>query len=112
MSQDQWIILLLKIVLTSGALSVITFILVYSRLAPWYRNEIGRTLVVKDILLVLMLTPSLLSLYFQFNRLTSHIAAWLDIVLFGALTPVMLWRCAVWVRIHRAKDSRGTGDAP
>lgn len=110
MNQDQLIILLFKVTLLADVLAVAAFIAVYWRLAPWYKNPIGRTIVIEGILLILMLTPSLLSLFLHFNRLTSHIAAWVDIGLFALLAPVMLWRCAVWIRIHRAK--RGDEETP
>lgn len=106
MSQDQWIILLLKIVLVSGAVSVAAFVVQYHRLAKWWKNPIGRTIVIKDILLIACLTPSILSLFLQFNRLTSHIAAWTDIVLFGLLTPVMAHRILIWQRVHRDKQAQ------
>jgi len=109
MSQDQWIILLFKIVLVADLVCLAGFVAVYTRLAPWWRNPIGRTLVIKDLLLAAALTPSILSIFVHFNRLTSHIAAWADVITFGAIAPVMIWRIAVWVKIHRAK--RGTAEA-
>jgi hypothetical protein len=102
MSQDELLILLLKVVLVSGALSVAAFVAVYhylTRGAVW-RDEVGQTIITKDLLLFACLLPSILSLFLSFNRLTSHIAAWTDIALFGLLTPVTLWRIAVWRRIH------------
>ena len=109
MSQDDWIILLLKIVLISGAVSVTLFVAMYHKLTRGgvWRNAIGQTLVAKDILLIACLVPSILSLFFSFNRLTSHIAAWADIALFGLITPVMLWRVQVWRRIHKNGDREG-----
>ena|SRR5215475_13375350 len=104
MTQDELLILLFKVTLIAAAVSIGTFIATYSMWAPWWRNPIGRTIVIKDILLVLVLVPSILSLFFAFNRLTSHIAAWVDVALFGALTPVMLWRVVVFHRIHREKE--------
>lgn len=110
MTQDQVIILLLKIVLVADVLSIAAFIAVYQRLAPWWKNPIGRTIVIKDILLLMVLLPSVLSLFLQFNRLTSHIAAWLDIGLFALLAPVMVWRCAVWIKIYRQKEAKSEGE--
>lgn len=105
MSQDQAIILALRVVLVAGVVSIVLFVADYTRLTRWgcWRNPIGRTLVWKDVLLACCLTPSLLSLFWHFSRLTSHIAAWVDIALFGLLAPVMLWRVAVFERIHRNK---------
>lgn len=112
MSQDSLIILLFKIVLVSGALSVAAFVVRYHQMtkgAVW-ANEVGKTIVVKDILLIACLIPSILSLFFRFSRLTSHVAAWLDVVLFGLLTPVMIWRIVVWQRIHRNKQGASAAE--
>ena len=103
MTQDQLILLLLKIILIADVVSIVAFIADYSRMASWWRNPVGRTIVVKDILLVLVLIPSVLSLFFTFSRLSSHIAAWVDVALLGALAPVMLWRIVVWRRVQAGK---------
>lgn len=101
MTEDALIILCLKIVLITGVASITTFATCYSRWAAWWSNAIGRTLVIKDILLIAVMSLSILSLFFKFNRLTSHIAAWLDIAILGAITPVMVWRTVVFWKIHR-----------
>jgi hypothetical protein len=100
-TQDQLLILLLRIVLIGGVVSILAFIAQYTRLAPWWRSPVGRTIVIKDALLLGVLVPSVLSLFFEFNRLSSHIAAWVDIVFLGLITPVMCWRIWIWERIHR-----------
>jgi len=118
MAQDQLIVLLLKIILIADVVAIAAFIGEYWRLAPWWRDPIGRTIVTKDILLLLALIPSVLSLFLKFSRLTSHIAAWLDVVVLGAMGPVMVWRIVVWHRVHagttawqRARAAR-TGAPP
>jgi hypothetical protein len=103
-TQDELILLLLRIVLIADLAAILAFIADYSRLAPWQRNPIGRTIVIKDILLVVILVPTVLSLFFHFSRLTSHVAAWIDIGAFGLIVPVMLWRVVVFERIHREKQ--------
>ena len=105
--EERLIILLLKIVLISGAVSVALFVAEYTwrtRGAAW-KNDIGRTLLWKDVLLIACLVPSILSLFFSFNRLTSNIAAWLDVGLFALLTPAMWWRIAVFERVHKQKNA-------
>lgn len=101
MKPDPLIILLLRIVLIAGVVSILVFVGQYTRLARWWRSPIGRTIVIKDILLVLVFIPSILALFFHFGRRTSHIAAWVDVILIGAVTPVMCWRTWVWEKIHR-----------
>jgi hypothetical protein len=101
-NQDQLIVLCLKAAEVSGLVTITAFIACYSRWAKWHRNPIGRTIVIKDLLLIIAFIPSLLSLFFRFNRLTSHVAAWIDIAMLGLISPVMIWRIAVFRRIHKA----------
>jgi hypothetical protein len=111
-SQEAWIVLFLKIGIISGFLSLVGWVLVYSRLAAWWHNAIGRTLVVKSMLLAGLLVPSGLSLFFHFNRLTSLVAGWVDVALIGLISPAMWWRTAVWVKESRKHipGPQGVGD--
>lgn len=111
MTQDQLILLVSKGVLLADLTSIIVFIATYTKLAPWWSSQIGRTIVIKDILLVLILIPSILSLFFSFNRFTSHIAAWINIVLLAALVPIMLWRTQVWVKLKNQGDTDADSDS-
>lgn len=101
MMQQQWLILALKIVTIAAFASLAAWIAIYTRLSPWWRNPIGQTLVIKTALIALLLVPTILSLFFDFNRLTSIIAGWMDVGLIGLIVPVMVWRSVVWVRVHR-----------
>ena len=109
MSQDQALLLLFKVVLVADLAALALFVADYTRLASWWSNPIGRTLVIKDLLLGAALTPSVLSLFWHFNRLTSRIAAWVDIALFAGIAIVMVWRTVVFERIHREKRN-GDGE--
>jgi hypothetical protein len=100
-TQDEWLILAFKIVTIAGFLSLTAWIVLYTRLAKWWRNPIGQTLVAKTTLIALLLVPTTLSLFFDLNRATSHLVGWIDVVLIGLITPVMIWRSVVWLHIHR-----------
>jgi len=103
MSQSDWIVLALKIVCISGFVSLTGWLAqyhVYTK-GGWRRNVIGRTLVAKTALIACLLVPTTLSLFFQFNRLTSYVAGWVDVALIGLITPVMFWRAAVWRHVHK-----------
>jgi hypothetical protein len=102
MTQDAAIVLAFKVVEVASLVTIVAFVAYYSRLASWWSNPIGRTIVIKDIALILVLVPSILSIFFSFNRLTSHIAAWFDIASFGTIPVIMCWRIIVWRQIHRA----------
>jgi hypothetical protein len=108
-SQDQAIILCFKAAEIAGLVTIAVFVGCYSRWAAWWSNPIGRTIVAKDLLLILAFIPSLLSVFLNFSRFTSHIAAWADVAVIGLISPVMIWRTIVFGRIHRDGE-RGRDD--
>ena len=101
MNQDQAILLAFKVVEVASVVTIAAFIACYSRWAKWWANPIGRTIVYKDIALILVLIPSILSIFIDFNRLTSHIAAWFDVGSFALVPAIMIWRVFVFRKIHR-----------
>lgn len=105
MSQDELILLFFKISIIAVIVTAIGFVVMYTKLAPWWKSPIGRTIVWKDILLVLALIPSAVSLFFTLNRMTSHLVAWFDIGDFFLIAAVMVARCRVWYTVHRAGAS-------
>jgi glucan phosphoethanolaminetransferase (alkaline phosphatase superfamily) len=109
-SQDEAIILAFKVVEVASVVTITAFIACYSRWAKWWANPIGRTIVYKDISLILVLLPSILSIFFSFNRLTSHIAAWFDVGAFALVPVIMCWRIVVFRKIHKAGELSRNGD--
>lgn len=107
MTQDTLVILLLKISLISAFCSLVGWVVTYHRLSHgnWRHNAIGQTLVTKTLLVAGLLVPFTLSLFFHLNRQDSRICGWVDVVLLGAIAPVMLWRSVVWLRVSRAGPS-------
>lgn len=108
MTQDQLIIWLLKAGLIAGFASMAVWVIVYGRLARWWDNPVGRTLVIETALIAGLFVPQILSLFFSLTRLDSRIAAWTDVTLIGLVTPVMCWRTIVWIRLSR-KGKPGGG---
>ena len=103
MSQEQLIILCLKIGLVAGFISLVAWVLLYSRLtrrAAW-TDPIGQTLIIEALLLAGLFLPTALNLFFHLNLFDSHLVAWTDAALIGLVTPVMLWRCQVFIAIAR-----------
>lgn len=108
MTQDQLIIFLFRADLIADIAAVILFTVVYSVLAPWWKNPIGRTLVALDILVGLAVLPSVFALFFHFSRLSSRLAAWFDVAIFAAIAVLLLLRIPLWIRLHRDKNSDGS----
>jgi hypothetical protein len=101
-TQDQAVVLCFKIVEIASVVTIGAFVACYSLWAKWRSNAIGRTIVYKDIAIILVLLPSILSIFVGFSRLTSHIAAWFDIGSFALVPAIMCWRIAVFWKIHKA----------
>lgn len=117
MTQEQVIILCLKVGLIAGFAANVLWVAVYSRLASWWRSAIGRTLVIEAALIAGLFVPQIMSLFFDLNRLDSRIAAWADVALIGLVTPVMLWRTIAFLRIgpspeRKHRDQGATGLMP
>lgn len=110
MTQDQWIVLAFKVVDVASVVAIATFIGYYSRIAAWWSNPIGRTIVFKDIALILVLIPSILSIFLKFSRFTSHVAAWFDLVSFAMVPVIMTWRIFVWREIRKSGRLPRDGD--
>lgn len=110
MSQDQAILLAFKVVEVASVVTIAVFITCYSRWARWWSNPIGRTIVLKDIALVMVLIPSILSIFLHFNRLTSHIAAWFDVGSFALVPVIMCWRTLVFWKVHRDGNGKSGSD--
>lgn len=110
MSQGQWIAWVLKAGLISGFVSLTAWIALYSALAPWWRNPVGRTLVAKTALIAGLFVPSILGLFFHLSRQDSYIAGWADTALICLVSPVMWWRSIVWWRLYKAGKLPENGD--
>ena len=83
MSQEQALVLAFKVVEVASVVTIVAFIACYSRWADWIHNPIGRTIVYKDVALILVLIPSILSIFLHFSRFTSRVAGWFDVGAFA-----------------------------
>ena len=101
MTQEQWIVLLLKVFCITGFSSLTGWVIQYSRYTAAWRNPIGRTLMAKSLIIATLLVPTTLSLFFHLNRGDSLIVAWIDTALIGMITPVMAWRMIVWRKVRK-----------
>jgi hypothetical protein len=82
----------------AAAISVILFVVQYTLSSPWWRDPVGRTVVLKDLaVLVLLLQICLLFLWPHLLTMTGELV--LDLGSLVGVTLVMLWRMAVWYRI-------------
>lgn len=101
MTQDQAITLCFKIAEVGALAAIVAFIACYSAWAEWWKDPVGRTIVVKDLLLLIAFIPPVLSMFLHFSGATSRVAAWFDVAMLGLIGPAMIWRVFVFWKIHR-----------
>lgn len=104
MSQDQILILGFKITLIAGEAAALLWVAVYTYLANWRANPIGATVTRFALYLAALYVPSILSLYFRFNRQTSRAAGWFDMAVFAVIAVELFRRIPLWVRLHMDKS--------
>jgi hypothetical protein len=88
--------------------AVIAFLAIYTRLSPWWRYSVGRTIGFQDIALGFALVPVIVLLF------VSTPAPWVirlssasQVGALQVLAVIVAWRSAVWVR-----ESRSHGALP
>ena len=112
MTQMALIVLLLKIFLISGFVSLAGWVGLYTWLtggAAW-RNPVGQTLVIKSVLVAATFAAIALPAFVPWFARHPLVMGWIDVALIGLVTPVMVWRSVVWVRLHRAGRLLRDGD--
>lgn len=88
----------------AAIISILAWITVYTRLEPWWRSRVGRTLVLLAVLLLAQHIIAGLSLFLDFNRLTSQVAGWVYFALIALVAVTMFHRTWLWTRISREKQ--------
>ena len=109
MTQAQLIVLLLKIFLISGFVSLAGWVALYTWLTGGqnWRTPVGQTLVIKSMLVAATFLVVALGAFFPWFGRHPLVTGWIDVVLIGGVTPTMLLRSATWLRLHRAGHLAG-----
>lgn len=90
-------------VIAVGAIfSVILFIGVYTKLAPWWREPVGLTLVLAEFFILALYVSILLHIVFlpAFNAVPVWVSI-VDLFITGGIMGVNIWRTFVWFKIAR-----------
>ena len=70
---------------------------------PWWRSELGWSIVAKTLALTLALLPAMLIYWFGFNTFTdSRAMQWFSICALAAVPVIVWWR--VWVIFKAQRD--------
>jgi hypothetical protein len=113
MLRDVLLETVLKVSLATGFVSLVLWVAVYTKLtnlAAW-RHPLGLTFIIKSLLLAALFAVVGMSTFVNLGPRTSEIVGWVDVLLIGSVTPVMVWRTAVFIRFDRAGKMRVLSDA-
>jgi hypothetical protein len=100
-TQDQWIVLLLKIGVVAGGASILGWVAVYTHYERWWKGQLGTNLVIKSAIVAGQFLFFSLSLFLSLNRLTSRVVAWFYVAFVLSVAPVMIWRSVIWIKEAR-----------
>jgi hypothetical protein len=87
------------VVYAATALTLL-FVIQYTLSSPWWRDQVGRTVVMKDVCLLALLVPSSVLMVWP-HALTPLQAEWIGVSSIGGVAIAMAWRMAVWYRIRK-----------
>lgn len=90
---DRWLLL-------AATVAVLWWVAQYTLSSPWWKDNIGRSFVYKDMLLLLILVPSCL-IWIWPHMLTRTEGLALEGVVFGGIALVVGSRCVSFWRIQR-----------
>lgn len=94
-----------QVVLVAATAAVIWWTVQYTLSSPWWRDEVGRTFVLKDIALLGLLVPSCLLVPFP-QLLTPFEAVTIGVCVLGGIFIIMAWRSVTWWKIQRPRPVR------
>jgi hypothetical protein len=91
----SWMLTAVSDVTLAATAAFLLFVVQYTLTSPWWKDRVGTTIVLKDIVLLCILVPGSLLVFFP-HLITPVTSAWIDIFVLGGAAAVMCWRCVVW----------------
>jgi hypothetical protein len=80
--------------------TTVGFIVLYSVVAKWWQNTLGRCIVALDGAVALTLLPGVIHHWFGVSSADTPFFAWFSLVSFAAVPLVVAWRGVILLRIQ------------
>lgn len=93
-----WAMDMLDALLWAAMVSVLVYVVQYTLSSPWWRDPVGRTVVAKDLVILMLLLLTCIGLIWP-TWLTPGEATVLTAVILVGVSVTMVWRSVVWYRI-------------
>jgi hypothetical protein len=95
--------------------TTVAFIVLYSIVAKWWENTLGRCIVALDASVALTLLPSVVHHWLGVSSADTPFFAWFSLVSFAAVPLVVAWRGWILLRIQfghtpQVSDAERQGD--
>ena len=75
------------------------FVVAVSLVWPWWKSQLGWTIVAKTLALIIAVFPAMLT--YWFGRQLPAWADWLSILALWAIPPILVWRAVVIWQMQR-----------
>lgn len=107
MTQAQLVADLTADVVLAAFVASVAFIVLYTALAPWWRTDIGRALVMLDAGVALTLGPSVAYRFLGFKVADTLGFSWYFLVTLTMVAGAIIWRTVIMTREQLAGRPRG-----
>lgn len=84
----------------AATVAILLWIVQYTLSAPWWRDQVGWTIVLKDVFLLAILVPSCIAILWP-SVVSVKDLAYIEAVMLPAITLAMIIRMAIWFRIRK-----------
>lgn len=104
MTEIQWLSLYAKSVEVAALVMAGLFIIQYTWYSPWWRDAVGRTIVLMDAAVFLSVAPAVIESYFPLTVAEKVTAHWVNVSFIALIPVIFLWRIAVWRRMSHGPN--------
>jgi hypothetical protein len=102
-TQAQWQMLASKVTVLAAIVTLTSWVIVYTNLANWWTDHVGRTFAFKTIILIFLLVLTVPEMFWTLTRDEIVGLTWVQIALVALISPVMVWRIVVF--LHERGDA-------
>jgi drug/metabolite transporter (DMT)-like permease len=100
-TSEQWVHLALKAGSIAALVGLLQWVVIYTVLESWWRNQVGRSLVLLAGLAMVTPIVFILALFFGLSRFSSQALGWAEAGVLFATFAAMVRRSYIWVKIAR-----------
>lgn len=100
MTQIWWLDVSARVVSVATLVLSLVFIVQYTVYSPWWRDQVGRTIVIEAAGIFLAVLFPTVEEFVTPTRTEQEVISWVSIGTVACIAVTLLWRIIVWHRIR------------